>query len=131
HVTLPPSLLSHARAAPPPPPEAKPPPTPRPAPQTPTPPSPPAPPAPPPPRPAKAPAPRPPQRTASADGPLYRALVSSEGAKLLEWTLKYRGEKPMIVVGEFGPRGLLISSAGPPPATVPMTISNSDNLRLG
>ena len=102
-----------------------------PAPPSPNTPSPSATPAPPPPLTAKAPAPRPPQRTASADGPLYRALVSSEGAKLLEWTLKYRGEKPMIVVGEFGPGGLLMSSADAPPATVPMNISNSDNLRLG
>src|SRR5437870_12619921 len=42
--------------------------------------------------------------------PLSRAIVSSEGAKLLEWTLKYRGEKPMVAIGEFGPAGLLVSS---------------------
>ena len=79
---------------------------------------------------AKTLAPRPPQRTAAVDGALYRALVSSEGAKLLEWTLKYRGEKPMIVVGEFGPGGLLMSS-GDAPAPVSMNINNSDTLRLG
>src|SRR5262249_61316292 len=42
-----------------------------------------------------------------------------------------RGENPITSVGEFGPRGLLMSSADAPPATVPMNISNSDNLRLG
>jgi len=65
------------------------------------------------------------------DGPPYRAVISSEGAKLLEWTLKYRGEKPMIVVGEFGSGGLLMASGEAPPATVPMNINNSDTLRLG
>src|SRR5207244_6197531 len=60
--------------------------------------------------PVGAPVARPPQRTAAVDGPLSRAIVSSEGAKLLEWTLKYRGEKPMVVIGEFGPAGLLVSS---------------------
>src|SRR5256712_4200657 len=79
---------------------------------------------------AKAPAARPPQRTATVDGPLYRAVVSSEGSKLLEWTLKYRGEKPMVVVGEFGPAGLIISTGNSPPEPVPMNINSSDMLRL-
>jgi YidC/Oxa1 family membrane protein insertase len=76
------------------------------------------------------PAPRPPQRTVPADAPLYRAVVSSEGGKLLEWTLHYRGEKPMIVVGELGPAGLIVAppnaKAGEP---VPMSI-RPDSLRL-
>jgi len=79
---------------------------------------------------SKAPAPRPPQRTATVEGPLYRALFSSEGAKLLEWTLSYRGEKPMIVVGEFGPAGLLVATGNASPEPVPMTIG-ADTLRLG
>jgi YidC/Oxa1 family membrane protein insertase len=53
------------------------------------------------------PAERPAQSTAVVSGPLYRGLVSSEGGKLQEWTLHYRGEKPMVIVGELGPRGLV------------------------
>jgi len=81
--------------------------------------------------PAATPVARPPQRTAAVDGPLYRAIVSSEGAKLLEWTLKYRGEKPMVVIGEFGPAGLLVSSGDTPPEPVPLNINGSNVLRLG
>ncbi len=76
--------------------------------------------------------PRPPQRTASVESPLYRAVVSSEGAKLLEWTLHYRGEKPMVVVGELGPRGLVIGPAQGAPVgePVPMAITQ-DAVRIG
>jgi YidC/Oxa1 family membrane protein insertase len=35
-------------------------------------------------------------------------VVSSEGGKAQEWTLHYRGEKPMVLLGELGPRGLVI-----------------------
>ncbi len=52
--------------------------------------------------------PPPPQRLAAVDTPLYRAVVSSEGGKLQELTLKYRGEKPLVVVGELGPVGLIV-----------------------
>ena len=69
-------------------------------------------------------APRPPQRVATVDTPLYRAVVSSQGGKLQELTLKYRGEKPMVMVGDLGPAGLLVA---PEPATsaevVPMHLS--------
>ncbi|HSF05646.1 MAG TPA: membrane protein insertase YidC [Methylomirabilota bacterium] len=50
---------------------------------------------------------RPAQSTMVVSGPLYRGLVSSEGGKLQEWTLQYRGDKPMVIVGELGPRGLV------------------------
>ncbi|MGH7389834.1 MAG: membrane protein insertase YidC [Candidatus Rokuibacteriota bacterium] len=50
----------------------------------------------------------PPQTTARVETPLYRAVVSSEGGKFQEWTLKYRGDKPLVEVGEQGPRGLLV-----------------------
>jgi YidC/Oxa1 family membrane protein insertase len=75
---------------------------------------------------------RPLQRTASIDTPLYHAVVSSEGAKLLEWTLHYRGEKPMVIVGELGPRGLVIGPAQGPAAgdPVPMTMGQ-DVIRVG
>jgi YidC/Oxa1 family membrane protein insertase len=76
-------------------------------------------------------APRPLQRTVPLDTPLYHAVVSSEGGKLLEWTLKYRGQKPLAIVGELGPQGLILAqdknaSAGP----LPMSIGQ-DELRLG
>jgi YidC/Oxa1 family membrane protein insertase len=64
--------------------------------------------------------PRTPQRTVVVDGPLYHAVVSSEGGKLQEWTLKYRGGKPMVAVGEFGPTGLQVGADQRPPEVVPM-----------
>jgi YidC/Oxa1 family membrane protein insertase len=74
-----------------------------------------APPASPPPpapvRPQPAP-PRPSQRVVVVDTPLYRATISSEGGKLQAFTLKYRGEKPMVVLGDLGPTGLVVGPAG-------------------
>ena len=61
--------------------------------------------------------------------PLYRAVVSSEGGKLQELTLQYRGEKPMVVVGELGPGGLVTGPAGRG-AAVPMELSATE-LKLG
>ncbi|HXG04999.1 MAG TPA: membrane protein insertase YidC [Candidatus Binatia bacterium] len=69
-------------------------------------------PPPPPPPPARTPAPPPSHSTATIETPLYRAVVSSEGGKVQEWVLHYRGEKPMVEVGEFGPRGLIAGPAG-------------------
>jgi YidC/Oxa1 family membrane protein insertase len=66
--------------------------------------------------------PRPPQRTATVEAPTYRAVVSSEGGKLLEWTLRYRGEKPLVSLGEVGPGGLLVGADGQAPEPVPMTL---------
>jgi len=64
--------------------------------------------------PAKAPPtrPRPPQRLATVDTPLYRATISSDGGKLQELTLKYRGDKPMVALGDLGPTGLVVGPAG-------------------
>src|SRR5262245_5019227 len=68
--------------------------------------------------------PRPPQRLAKVTAPLYDAVISSEGGKLQEFTLKYRGEKPMVIVGDLGPAGLLIGPAdGATASPVPMQIS--------
>src|SRR5207249_9804919 len=67
--------------------------------------------------------PRVPQRTAVVDAPLYHAVVSSEGGKLQEWTLKYRGGKPMVIVGEFGPMGLLLGTGQRPAEVVPTELS--------
>ncbi len=63
-------------------------------------------------------APRPPQRLATVETPLYRAVVSSEGGKLQELVLRYRGEKPMVIVGDLGPQGLLLSPDGNGPGDV-------------
>ena len=73
--------------------------------------------------------PRPPQRLATIVTPLYRAVVSSEGGKLQELTLQYRGEKPMVIVGELGPAGLMTGPSEHRTA-VPMELSATD-LRLG
>ncbi len=56
--------------------------------------------------------PRPPERTARIVTPLYEAVVASEGGKLQEWTLHYRGEKVLIESGELGPRGLVLGRPG-------------------
>ena len=77
---------------------------------------------------------RPPQRTVPVEAPLYRAVVSSEGGKLQEWTLLYRGEKPMVLVGELGPRGLVVTPTPAPPsheAPVPLAFGREEPLRLG
>ena len=75
------------------------------------------------PPPRGAPGPRPPQRLTTVDASLYRAVVSSEGGKLQELTLKYRGEKPMVIVGDLGPAGLLVAPGSSAPAVpVPMTM---------
>ncbi len=75
------------------------------------------------PAPRRAPGTRPPQRLTTVEAPLYRAVVSSEGAKLQELSLKYRGEKPVVIVGDLGPAGLLVSpDANAPAAPVPMTV---------
>src|SRR5262245_44117572 len=81
--------------------------------------------------PASAPAPpRPPQRLTTVNAPLYRAVVSSEGGKLQELTLEYRGERPIVLIGDLGPSGLLVSpDASAAPAPVPMTMS-TENLAV-
>jgi len=73
------------------------------------------------------PAPRPPQRLTTVKAPLYRAVVSSEGGKLQELTLEYRGERPIVLIGDLGPAGLLVSpDASAAPAPVPMTMSTEN-----
>ena len=66
--------------------------------------------------------PRPPQHVATVEGPLYRAVVSSEGGKLQEMTLHYRGEKPVVLVGETGPTGLMVGPREGAGEVVPMEI---------
>lgn len=72
---------------------------------------------------------RQPEKTITVDAPLYRGAVSSEGGKLTDWTLRYRGEKPMVVPGESGPTGLIV--ADDPASTQPLTMAiASGPLRL-
>src|SRR5262249_54543967 len=58
------------------------------------------------------PAPRPPQRLVAVESPLVRAVVSSEGGKLQELELRYRGNRPMVIVGDLGPGGLQVAPDG-------------------
>src|SRR5881296_3383016 len=71
-------------------------------------------------------APRPLQRLATVESPLYRAVVSSEGGKLQELVLRYRGEKPMVIVGDLGPAGLQLAPGGNSPGeVVPMSFDRT------
>ena len=53
-----------------------------------------------------------PQRLISVEGPLFRGTVGSDGGKLHEWALRYRGDKPMVVPGALGPGGLVLQRPG-------------------
>src|SRR5262249_30743099 len=73
---------------------------------------------------------RPPQRLARVSSPFYEAAVSSEGGKLQELTLKYRGDKPLVIIGELGPPGLVLAPAGNGSAeVVPMDLA-AETLKL-
>ncbi len=48
--------------------------------------------------------------------------MSSEGGKLQELVLRYRGEKPMIIIGELGPGGLQLAPDANPGEVVPMSL---------
>ena len=78
---------------------------------------------------AARPAPAPP-RTVTVETPAYRAQVGSDGGRLLEWMLRYRGDKPMIVPGSLGSRGLSLqrSQRGPEPLAFEV---KTDRLVLG
>src|SRR5205807_1262891 len=75
-------------------------------------------------------APRSPQRLATVETPLYRAVVSSEGGKLQELVLRYRGEKPMVILGDLGPAGLQLSPDGNGPGEVVSMSFDKDALVL-
>jgi YidC/Oxa1 family membrane protein insertase len=73
---------------------------------------------------------RPPQRLVTVESPLYRDVVSSEGGKLQELVLRYRSEKPMVIVGDLGPGGLqLAPDENSPGEVVPMSF-DKDSLVL-
>jgi YidC/Oxa1 family membrane protein insertase len=70
-----------------------------------------------------------PQRITKVTTPLYDAAVSSDGGKLQEFVLRYRGEKPMVAVGEIGPTGLVLAKEGSA-QVLPMALSK-DSIKLG
>jgi YidC/Oxa1 family membrane protein insertase len=73
---------------------------------------------------------RPPQRLVTVESPLYRDVVSSEGGKLQELVLRYRSEKPMVIVGDLGPGGLQLGpDENAPGEVVPMSF-DKDSLVL-
>jgi YidC/Oxa1 family membrane protein insertase len=73
--------------------------------------------------PVKASEPRPEERLAKVDAPLYRAVVSSDGGKIKDLVLKYRGDKPLVMVGDLGPKGLMLGAPGGAGEVVPMRLS--------
>jgi YidC/Oxa1 family membrane protein insertase len=70
------------------------------------------------------------ERTAVVDGPLYHGLVSSTGAALVEWRLRYRGEKDMTLPGVFYSRGLEVVRSGRPAERVAL-VPAVNELKLG
>jgi YidC/Oxa1 family membrane protein insertase len=73
---------------------------------------------------------RPPQRISRVTTPLYEAAVSSEGGKFQEFVLSYRGEKPLVAVGDFGPTGLVVATSDRGGQVLPMEPS-SGTIRVG
>ena len=70
------------------------------------------------------------ERVVLVDSPLYRARVSSKGGALIEWDLKYRGEKPMVAPGVVETRGVEIRRPGMDARPIPFAIATGD-LTLG
>jgi len=70
-----------------------------------------------------------PEHRATIETPLYRAQLSSIGGRLVEWDLIYRGSKPMVLGGELGPLGLMVSRDGAPPKPIAFSIS-PESLKL-
>jgi YidC/Oxa1 family membrane protein insertase len=63
--------------------------------------------------------------------PLYDAVVSSEGGKFQEFVLRYRGEKPMVIVGDLGPTGLVIAKSGSSSNQVVSMQPSTDAVKVG
>lgn len=71
-----------------------------------------------------------PQKTVVVETPLYRARVASDGGRLLEWVLRYRGDKPMVVSGAFGFKGLILRRPQSEPEPLAFEVKG-DHLVLG
>src|SRR5262245_19159236 len=74
-------------------------------------------------------APAVPEHQATIETPLYLAKLSSNGGRLVDWDLIYRGSKNMVVAGELGPLGLMVSRDGGPPKPIAFSIS-PESLKL-
>jgi YidC/Oxa1 family membrane protein insertase len=72
-----------------------------------------------------------PQRITRVTTPLYDAAVSSEGGKFQEFVLRYRGEKPMVIVGDLGPTGLVIAKSGSSSGQVVSMQPSTDAVKVG
>jgi len=70
-----------------------------------------------------------PERSARVETPLYRARISSTGGAVVEWDLKYRGEKPMTLPGVIGSRGLEVRRQGEQARPVAFSMS-TDSVAL-
>ena len=70
------------------------------------------------------------QRTVSVEGPLFLATVGSDGGKLHEWVLRYRGDKSMIIPGTLGPGGLVLQRPQAGSETVAFSVKQ-ERLVLG
>ena len=88
-------------------------------------------PAPPPALPAPTTAARPSQKITLVTTPLYDAAVSSEGGKFQEFVLRYRGEKPMVGVGDLGPTGLVVATTESPTGQVVPMEPSASSLKVG
>ena len=64
-----------------------------------------------------------PERSAVVETPLYRARISSTGGAVVEWDLKYRGEKPMVLPGVVSSRGVEVRRPGGEARPVAFTLS--------
>ena len=71
-----------------------------------------------------------PQRLVAVEGPIFRGMVGSDGGKLHEWVLRYRGDKPMVVGGTLGPRGLVLQRPGLEAGSVAFSVKE-ERLALG
>ncbi len=71
-----------------------------------------------------------PQRLVSVEGPLFRGTVGSDGGKLHEWVLRYRGDKPIVVPGALGPGGLVLQRPGAGAESVAFNVKE-ERLLLG
>ena len=72
-----------------------------------------------------------PQRITRVTTPLYDTAISSEGGKFQEFVLRYRGEKPMVIVGDLGPTGLVIAKPGSPTGQVVSMQPSADAVKVG
>lgn len=72
-----------------------------------------------------------PQRITRVTTPFYDTAISSEGGKFQEFVLRYRGEKPMVIVGDLGPTGLMIARSGSATGQVVSMQPSADAVKVG